>query len=183
MGEQKGKGLGLAASHGIIRNHGGVIDVWSTVGVGTSFSIILSHVEDCDPLGSGQAQEDLLMGFETILLVDDDEVILEMGVDVLEELGYRVMSANSGESAIEIYQCGEKFDLVVLDMLMPGMDGHQTFSRLQEIDPDVKVLISTGHTIDSHAEEMLESGCKGFILKPFSVRDFSYKLREILDSF
>lgn len=183
LGDEKGKGLGLAASHGIIRNHGGVIDVWSTVGVGTSFSIILSHIEEPDRLGSGQAQEDLLMGFETILLVDDEDVVLEMGVDVLEELGYRVMTANSGKSAIDIYQCGEKFDLVVLDMIMPGMDGHETFKRLQEIDPAVKVLISTGHTIDSHAEEMLESGCKGFILKPFSVRDFSYKLREILESF
>jgi CheY-like chemotaxis protein len=182
MGDGHGKGLGLAASHGIIRNHGGVIEVWSTVNVGTSFSIILSQLEESDRLDCGAHQEEMLMGFETILLVDDEEIILEMGREVLEELGYRVATAISGDAAVEIFQSGEEFDLVVLDMIMPGMDGPETFSRLQEINPDVRVLISTGHTIDSAAEGMLDAGCKGFILKPFSISAFSYKLREVLES-
>lgn len=176
-----GRGLGLAACHGIILNHKGAIDVWSTKYEGTSFTILLPQFEGPENFDLEEGIRDLPMGFETILFVDDDELILEMGRHMLEDLGYRVITSNSGANAIEIYTSGEDFDLVVLDMIMDDMDGPETFRRLQAIDPDVKVLISTGHTIGTPAESMLASGCRGFILKPFTMAAFSRKLREILD--
>jgi CheY-like chemotaxis protein len=177
----QGRGLGLAACHGIILNHKGAIDVWSTQYEGTSFTILLPQFEEPEDFDLEEGIRDLPMGFETILFVDDDELILEMGRHMLEDLGYRVITSNSGANAIEIYTSGEDFDLVVLDMIMDDMDGPEPFRRLQAIDPDVKVLISTGHTIGTPAEIMLASGCRGFILKPFTMAAFSRKLREILD--
>ncbi len=173
--------LGLAACHGIILNHKGAIDVWSTRYEGTSFSILLPLFEGPEDFDLEEGVRNLPMGFETILFVDDDELILEMGRHMLEDLGYRVITSNSGAGAIEIFTAGENVDLVVLDMIMDDMDGPETFRRLQAVDPDVKVLISTGHSIGVPAEVMLASGCRGYILKPFTMAAFSRKLREILD--
>jgi len=173
--------FGLASCHGIILNHKGVIDVCSTRDTGTIFSILLPQFEIPGKLDIKKEINDLPKGIETILLVDDDEVILEMGRQMLTNLGYDVITANSGARAIEIYAAGKTVDLVVLDMIMEDMDGLATFHCLQTIDPDIKVLIATGHTIDSSAETMLTSGCRGFILKPFTMGAFARKLREILD--
>ncbi|MDY0222340.1 MAG: response regulator [Desulfobacterium sp.] len=173
--------LGLASSHGIILNHKGVIDVCSTRDTGTTFSILLPQFETPAKLDLEREINGLPKGFETILLVDDDEVLLEMGRQMLTTLGYKIITANSGALAIEIYATGKTVDMVVLDMIMEDMDGLETFRRLLIIDPDIKVLLATGHTIDSSAESMLTSGCRGFILKPFTMGAFARKLREILD--
>lgn len=178
------KGLGLTFAKKIVKHHHGVIDVWSSLNVGSSFSIILPlaehNINHLDDIPS--AQDELKLGHESVLLVDDEERILNVGRTICRALGYTVFTADSGEQALKIYK-EKKSDInvVVLDMIMPGMDGLEVFMALKKINPEIKVLLSTGYAIDENAQEMLKQGCKGYILKPYSVVDFSHKLREILE--
>jgi CheY-like chemotaxis protein len=119
---------------------------------------------------------------ETILLVDDEKMVLEVSKELLESLGYRVYAAGSGEEAIAVYMEKQKeIDLVILDMVMPGISGGETFDRLREINSDIKVLLSSGYSVDGHAREILTRGCNGFIQKPFNLNKFAQIVREILD--
>ena len=176
------KGLGLTFAKNIVKHHGGVIDVWSSPGVGSSFSIILPlaekpHLMDDIP----SAQDKLMLGHESVLLVDDEDRILNVGKTICKALGYTVFIADSGKKALDVYTKKQnEISVVVLDMIMPEMNGLDTFLALKKINPDIKVLLSTGYAIDENAQEMLKQGCKGYILKPYSVVDFSHKLREIL---
>jgi PAS domain S-box-containing protein len=177
----RGAGLGLASAHGIIKHHNGVINVYSEKGKGTTFNIYLpasakEHVEERAVSG------DLLRGHETVLFVDDQDVVIDVGRSILEELGYTVLLARSGQEAIDIYvqRMGE-VDLVILDMIMPGMSGGETYDRLRGIDPGVKVILSSGYSLNGQATGILERGCNGFIQKPFNVSELSKKIREILD--
>ncbi len=118
----------------------------------------------------------------TVLLVDDEEAILEVGKDLLEALGYRVIIARDGKEAIEAFgKNHEDIDLVVLDMVMPIMGGGEAYDRMKEINPNIKVLLSSGYSIDGEAAEILERGCNDFIQKPFRMNDLSEKIGEILD--
>ncbi len=176
------KGLGLTFAREIVQNHHGVIDVWSSPDMGSSFSIILPLQEAADNLDIPSEDEKLVMGNESVLLVDDEERILTVGREICKALGYSVITADSGKEAIKIYKNKtKKFNLVILDMIMPEMNGLETFLELKKLNPDIKVLLSTGYSIDEKAQEMLRQGCKGYILKPYSVIDFSHKLREIIE--
>jgi DNA-binding NtrC family response regulator len=124
----------------------------------------------------------LFKGSEGILLVDDEEIILEVGQAMLKTLGYRVIVAKGGRQAIEAMESMDNpIDLVVLDLIMPGMDGGQTFDRLHEIHPGIPVILSSGYSINEQANAILRRGCKGFIQKPFSISDFSKIIRKVLD--
>jgi two-component system cell cycle sensor histidine kinase/response regulator CckA len=114
--------------------------------------------------------------------VDDEAIIIEVGTEILQELGYHLMVARSGEEAVELYSANKgRIDIVVLDMIMPGMGGGETFDRLKAIDPHVKVLLSSGYSVKGEASDILARGCQGFIQKPFNIAALSEKLREILD--
>jgi len=177
----RGTGLGLASAYGIVRNHGGIIDVRSKTGKGSTFILCLPASEK--PVHrDAQASSSLLRGSETILLVDDERAILEVSKEMLETLGYKVITAAAGMEAVEIYQeLRHSVDLVILDMIMPGMSGARTFDSLKSLNPDVKVLLSSGYSIDGEARDILERGCKGFIQKPYSAMAFSQRIREILE--
>ena len=176
------KGLGLTFSREIVQNHDGIIDVWSSPNVGSSFSIILPLKDTADNIDTPSEDEKLILGNESILLVDDEERILTVGREICKALGYSVITASSGKEAIKIYKKKkETINLVILDMIMPEMNGLETFLELKKLSPDIKVLLSTGYSIDEKAQEMLRQGCKGYILKPYSVIDFSHKLREVLE--
>ena len=124
----------------------------------------------------------ILRGEETILLVDDADMVLEVGKDILEALGYTVLLARRGKEAIEIYKNHtEEIAMIILDIVMPGMGGAETYDRLKEINPDSKVLLSSGYSINGQATEILRRGCDGFIQKPFNIEKLSCKIREILD--
>ncbi len=175
------KGLGLTFAKEIIQNHNGVIDVWSSPHVGSAFSIILPLSQPLENEVMPSADEKLILGNETILLVDDEQRILTVGRELCKALGYGVITANSGKKALEIYtQKKDQISLVILDMIMPEMNGLETFLQLKKQNAQVKVLLSTGYSIDEKAQKMLKKGCKGYILKPYSVMDFSHKIREVL---
>ena len=180
----RGTGLGLASAYGIIKNHEGIINVYSEKGEGTTFNIYLPASEK-EIIKEEESIKELIKGTETILLVDDEDMILDIGEELLKRMGYRVLIAKSGKEAIECYNAhkGAKdaIDIVILDMIMPEMGGGKTYDRLKEINADIKVLLSSGYSINGQATEILNRGCNGFIQKPFSMKQLSQKLREILE--
>jgi CheY-like chemotaxis protein len=114
--------------------------------------------------------------------VDDEKVIIEVGQAMLEELGYRALTAGSGQEALDLYEKQrEEIDLVILDMIMPGMSGGETYDRLKEVNGDVKVILSSGYSISGQAREILKRGCSGFIQKPFALVELSRRVRKMLD--
>jgi PAS domain S-box-containing protein len=177
----RGTGLGLASAYGIIKNHGGTITVYSEIGRGTTFNIYLP-VSDLAQYRQTPAEEKLTMGSEKILLVDDEEMILDVGKSMLEKLGYCVLVAAGGLEALDVVgSMGESIDLVILDMIMPGMDGGKTFDRIREIQPKMPVMLSSGYAINGQANEIMRRGCNGFIQKPFNLYELSRQVRKILD--
>jgi CheY-like chemotaxis protein len=176
----RGTGLGLASAYGIVKAHGGYIDVKSKQGHGTTFSICLPASEN--RVRQVRTPVEIIKGTGTVLLVDDEEVILEVGRDLLEAMGYRMLVARDGKEAVKVYKKNwDKIDIVVMDMVMPNMGGGEAYDRIREINPNVKVLLSSGFSIDGEASEILDRGCNGFIQKPFNMKKLSGKIMEILD--
>ncbi|MGD2092566.1 MAG: PAS domain S-box protein [Candidatus Aminicenantes bacterium] len=176
----RGTGLGLASAYGIIKNHGGTIQVSSQKREGTTFHIYLPTSKKQIPVDK-KPEEDLLTGKETILLVDDEAMIREVGEKMLTRLGYHVLLASDGKKATELYSKKQnQVDLIILDLIMPKMGGEETYVKLQTINPQVKVLLSSGYSMDSQTNNLLNLGCKGFIQKPFRIHQLSQKVREIL---
>ncbi|MBW2437028.1 MAG: PAS domain S-box protein [Deltaproteobacteria bacterium] len=177
----RGTGLGLASVYGIIKNHGGYINVYSEVGQGTTFTIYLpASVKSIQPEAKTVAPT-VVTGNGTILFVDDEKMIIDVGQELLQELGYDVLTASNGQDAIEIYrQKSAQIDLVIMDLIMPGLSGGETFDRLKKINSQVKVLLSSGYSINGQAAKILERGCDGFIQKPFNLNQLSEKIQGII---
>ena len=177
----RGTGLGLATAYGIIKNHGGYINVLSEKGQGTTFNIYLPVTKE-KIVEEKKPSEKLLKGKEMVLLVDDEDMILEVGKEMLAKMGYEVLTAGSGKNALEIYRKKkDQIGIVILDMIMPEMGGGETYDKMKKINPGIKALLSSGYSINGQATEILKRGCNAFIQKPFSVTNLSLKLREILD--
>ncbi len=178
----RGTGLGLASVFGIVKGLGGFIEVESEIECGTTFRIFLpasSRVLPADPRPAGQPPA--LASSRTVLLIDDEEVVLDVGIRMLQHFGYDVLSAANGRKAIEIYTANkDKIDLVVLDMVMPDMGGRVVYERLKQCNPDVKVLLSSGYSLSGEAAEIMRSGCNGFIQKPFNIKELTAQIDQIL---
>jgi PAS domain S-box-containing protein len=177
----RGTGLGLASVYGIIKGHGGYIDVRSEKGHGSTFSVYLPASQQ-KAAGTKEMQDTVIEGSGTILLVDDEEMVLEIGVKLLRRLGYQVLEARGGRRAVEIYKAKmDRINMVILDMIMPDIGGGQAFDRMKELNPQVKVLLSSGYSLDGQATAILKRGCAGFIQKPFTIKDLSQKIKDILE--
>jgi len=177
----RGTGLGLASAYGIVKNHGGAISADSKKGEGSVFTIYIpASVKEVEK--KDEPSETILKGSETVLLVDDEEDIVDVGAEILVSLGYQVMTAGSGAEAVKIY--GENrgsIDILIIDMIMPNMSGGELYDKVREMDRDVKILLSSGYSIDGEASKVMERGCDGFIQKPFGIIELSRKIRDILD--
>ena len=179
--KERGTGLGLASAYGIIKNHGGMITVYSEIGQGTTFNIYLPE-SDSEAQQVVPVTEELIRGSSTILLVDDEEMILEVGQALLERLGYCVLVSREGQGAVQtITDMGSEIDLVILDLVMPGMSSGTTLDRIRQIQPGMPVLLSSGYAVNGQANEIMRRGCSGFIQKPYTVAELSHKVRLVLD--
>jgi CheY-like chemotaxis protein len=176
----KGTGLGLASAYGIIKNHNGIIRVYSEIDNGTTFNIYLPASDD-KVTQDIQVSSELLKGDEKILLVDDEAGTIHVEELMLKELGYTVLPALSGQEAVRLYQENMmSLDLVALDMIMPAMNGKDTYEELKRLNPKVKVLLVSGYSLNKQIEELMDKGCNGFIQKPFDIVQLSQKIREVL---
>ena len=176
----RGTGLGFASVFGIIKGHSGYIDVESKIGHGTTFNIYLP-ASDQKAFKAVASPDRIRNGSGTILLVDDEKLVLDAGSKILDRLGYTVLEANGGAEAVDVYKDNqEKIDMVILDMIMPGMGGGEVYDRMRSLNPDVRVLLSSGYSIDGQATEILKRGCEDFIQKPFSVKKLSEKISRFL---
>ena len=169
-GKGKGTGLGLASVYGSIRQHNGSITVYSEPGRGTVFHVYL-------PLASGNqaepvARKDLIHGRGCILVIDDEEIMRITAMELLQYLGYKVLLAANGREGIEIFKKEKNcIDLVLLDMVMPVMNGRECFMELKKIDPEARIVISSGFVLDEKISEMDGAGLAGFIRKPFQASE------------
>ena len=176
-----GRGLGLASAYGIIRGHQGIINIYSEEGQGTTFNIFLPATEKA-AVKETVPPKGLLVGSETILFVDDEDVIIDVNREIMESLGYKVVAAKSGQEALEVYRKLQgKINLIILDMIMPGMDGEATYDSLKKVNPEIRVILSSGYSKNEQAKAILEKGCQAFIQKPFSISDLSMTIRQVLD--
>jgi len=183
----QGTGLGLASVFGIIKKHKGIITVDSQVGRGTTFSIYLpaarilqipKEKEKLRVISSGKLPE---KGSGTILVVDDEEYILNADRAMLNELGYEVLLANGGKEALRVFdENKDRIDLLILDLIMPDMSGEIVYDRIKSLRPDVRVILSSGYSIEGQAESILKKGCDGFIQKPYNLNQLAQKIKEIL---
>jgi two-component system, cell cycle sensor histidine kinase and response regulator CckA len=177
----RGTGLGLAMVYGIIKNHNGFIDVISEPGKGATFVF-------CLPLSEGNvtkekpASSEIRRGTGTILLVDDEAPVLEVSRAILESLGYKVHSAASGEEAVALYKERKgEIGLVILDMIMPGLSGDETFDSIRAFDPGARLILSSGYSLNRQGQGIMDKGCLGFIQKPFDVALISRVIGEALE--
>ncbi|MCX8023386.1 MAG: PAS domain S-box protein [Syntrophorhabdaceae bacterium] len=180
-GMGKGTGLGLASVYGIIKNHNGAINVYSEKGKGATFTLYLPATENLLPLEEDKRDTTLIKGSGNILIIDDQEDIIKVASEMIKMLGYGVFMAQSGEDAIEIYKTKkDDIALVILDMVLPGMGGGDIYDRLKGINPEIKVILSSGYSLNGQAVSIMKKGCNGFIQKPFTLIELSRKIKEVL---
>ncbi|MDA8126176.1 MAG: ATP-binding protein [Deltaproteobacteria bacterium] len=177
----RGTGLGLASAYGIVKSHGGVIKVHSRVGRGTTVTFYLPASSKAVIQEVKPPRVRMKRGSETILLIDDEESLAKITAELLGIIGYRVLAAHSGPEGIALFKDHrDEVSLVILDMIMPGMTGRETFDILKQLNPSLKILLSSGYSLNGQAREMLSQGCGGFIQKPYEINKLSEKIRSLL---
>jgi two-component system, cell cycle sensor histidine kinase and response regulator CckA len=178
----EGRGLGLAAAYGIVKNHDGWISVDSELSKGTVVKIYLPAIEAAvkeDAKSKPKAEP--IKGLGNMLVIEDEELVMEATREMLERLGYRVLEAKTGKEAIDIVQTFDgDIDLAMLDILLPGMNGDSIYPLLMKARPNLKVIVFSGYSIDGPAQKILNAGAEDFIQKPFTIVDLSEKLKKIL---
>ncbi|MEW5723733.1 MAG: ATP-binding protein [Thermodesulfobacteriota bacterium] len=180
----KGTGLGLSIVYGIVKGHGGHITCRSAVGQGTTFEIFLpaGHGLKAGYMETAPLEDEIEGGHETILLVDDEQGIIDVVKEMLAEYGYKVLTADSGERALELYaQADSGIGAVVLDLGMPGMGGERCLEELLKIDPEARVIVASGYTAHKFSEDPGRYGAAAFMSKPYLLTDMLAKIREVLD--
>ncbi len=171
----------LSGAYGVVKNHGGHLTVSSEKGRGTTFSIYLpastKKVKDMKRVSKAPVR-----GHGRVMVVDDEDMIRDLAKEVLEASGYDVVVAADGKEAVDIYSKEwRRIDAVILDLIMPGMSGGETYDFLKEINPDVRAILLSGYSLEGDATGIMEKGCNDFIQEPFSIEELSYKLKNLLE--
>jgi len=176
----QGRGMGMAAVYGIVKNHDGWIYVDSELGKGTTVQIYLP-VSEITVEEPKKAEVEVVRGSGTILMIEDEDVVIEVTQAMLEWLGYRVMVAKTGKDAIHITETFDgQIDLALLDIKLPDMEGGKVYPHIMEARPNLKVIVFSGYAIEGPAQKILDAGAQDFIQKPFSLATLSEKLKEVL---
>jgi two-component system cell cycle sensor histidine kinase/response regulator CckA len=180
----QGTGLGLSVVYGVVKSHHGFIVCDSKPEKGTIFRIYLPALDSPvkSEAGPASATRDMVVGGdEVILLVDDEASLRDLGREALSRYGYEILLASSGEEALEIYGQEKVIDLVILDVSMPGMGGGKCLLELLKINPEARIIISSGYSLDGPLQDILSSGASGFVSKPFSISNLLVAIRQVLD--
>jgi len=183
-----GRGLGMPAAYGIVKNHGGDISLDSEPGKGTTITIYLSALEAREEVEAEVGERivsapaiDLPTGEATVLVIEDEEPLVKLFRKILEMLGYHVLQARTGAEAVEIAKTFDgRIDLALLDIKLPDMSGNRIYPFIMEARPNLKVVVCSGYSVDGPAREILDAGAQAFIQKPFLISSLAQKLKEVL---
>jgi len=180
----KGTGLGLAMVYGIVKSHDGYIMCYSEKEKGTTFKVYFPFAEtETSELQPEEEIMEISFGNETILIVDDEENLRRIGKELLTKFGYKVFTASSGEAALKTYRKRRnEIDLIIMDLIMPGIGGKKCLEKIIKIDPNAKIVIASGYSDDEHTKEIFRSGARGFLRKPYDMSQMLKVVRDALNS-
>ncbi len=178
----RGTGLGLASVYGAVQSHAGLIRVYSQPDMGTTMKLLLPVCQADVPRDGDAGDPDIRHGQGRILLIDDEQVVLKFAGDALREIGYDVVTCDSGKGGVETVKQDPELDLVILDLIMPGLSGSETYTRIRQVRQDLPVIISTGYSSRQALESTLEQGAEGFLPKPYRIEELSRIVARQLDA-
>jgi len=177
----QGRGLGMASVYGIVKNHDGWISVYSEIGMG---AVIRTYLPAVGVQAKEVAKPKIKPAKDrgTVLVVEDEEIVMDVSRAMLEYLGYHVLAAKTGKEAIQIAKALDvDIELAILDIALPDMDGRSIYPLLMDARPGLKVVVCSGYSIDGPGQKILDAGAQGFIQKPFALAALSEKLNEVLE--
>ncbi|MEA3545548.1 MAG: response regulator, partial [Thermodesulfobacteriota bacterium] len=177
----KGTGLGLSTVQGIVEQHGGLINVHSELGQGSIFELYFPAIAGKAASNLLKVEADLPRGTESILLIDDDKMVLELGNNILMSLGYQVSAMIDSTKALKLFAANpNKFELVITDQTMPGLTGKDLITELQKIRPDIRTILITGFSNKITREQAEEQGIGAFLMKPLDLPELAQTIRAVL---